>query len=363
LASGGGTDFYPWQALYDLGFNNAGEPGILQASVTAADLLWESNNTFDLGVDFAFAKRFHGTVEYFNRESANLLFRVPMSLTTGLEDRNMNTGTMYNRGIEFHIAGELYRTKDFSWSVDLNISTFQNRFKDLPFDEQIVGTKKYMVGRSINDFWLREWVGVDSETGEGLYRAAEYNPDNSRIVGADTLTTNHNNARFHYAGTSLPDFFGGISNTVTYKNFTLSALLSFSVGGQIYDGIYAGLMSADPDGGAAHVDILNRWQQSGDVTDVPRLDNINSQFTNVASDRWLVDASYLNFRSVNLSYMLPPSILSKVNAKGGYVYVSGENLGWVSARRGMFVSQNFSGTTSNVFTPARTITLGLNINL
>jgi TonB-linked SusC/RagA family outer membrane protein len=357
--------FYPWQALYDLGFNNANEPGILQASLSALDLQWESNNTLDFGLDFAFANRFSGTIEYFNRESSNLLFEVPLSLTTGLNSRFQNIGTMSNRGIEFNIGGDLVRSGDFRWNANVNVSTFENEFKELPFDEQIVGTKKYVVGRSIYDFWLRDWYGVDAETGEGLYRAEEYAEDDprDRIVNGDTLTTNFQNARFHFAGNAIPDFFGGLTNTFTYKGFSLNILMSFAVGGDIYDGIYAGLMSADPDGGALHRDILNRWQQPGDVTDVPKMDVTGAAQTNVASDRWLTDASYLNLRSVNLSYTFPRTLLERWKMRGATVYVAGENLGWLSGRSGMYVSGTFSGTTSNTFTPARTFTLGVNLQL
>ncbi len=357
--------YYPWQALYDLGFNNASEPGILQASLAARDLQWESNNTFDIGVDFAFANRFSGTLEYFNRESQNLLFEVPLSLTTGLSSKFQNIGTMANTGIEFSIAGDVVRSGDFKWNVGLNVSTFKNEFKELPFEEQIDGTKKYEVGRSIYDFWLRDWVGVDAETGEGLFRADEYDAadEDIQIVGADTLTTDFGNARFHFAGNAIPDFFGGITNTFTYKGFSLNVLMSFAVGGDIYDGIYAGLMSADPDGGALHTDILSRWQQPGDVTDVPKMDVTGAANTNVASDRWLTSASYLNLRSINLSYTFPRTILEKVKMKGATVYLAGENLGWLSSRSGMYVSGTFGGTTSNTFTPARTFTLGVNVNL
>src|SRR5690606_41255885 len=126
-----------------------------------------------------------------------------------------------------------------------------------------------------------------------------------RIIYGDTLTTQLSIARFHYAGSSIPDLSGGITNTFTYKNFSLCALLTFSVGGKTYDATYASLMTADPDGNAVHKDILNRWQKPGDITDVPRMDNVASAQTNGQSDRWLVDASYLNFRSFNLIYSVP----------------------------------------------------------
>ena len=120
------TLYYPWQALYDLGNNNASEPGILQASLAARSLTWESNNTFDIGVDFAFAGRFTGTLEYYNRKSENLLFKVPLSLTTGLESKYENIGTLANNGLEFSVQGDIIRKNDFTWTASVNISTFKN---------------------------------------------------------------------------------------------------------------------------------------------------------------------------------------------------------------------------------------------
>ncbi|MCH7397363.1 TonB-dependent receptor [Belliella sp. DSM 107340] len=365
LTSDNLQDYYPSQALYDLGFNNAGEPGIRQASLSNDDLTWEKNATYDIGIDFAFANKFSGSFEYFNRGSDALLFNVPLSLTTGISSISRNTGTMQNRGFEFNIGGDVYRRGDFAWNLNFNISTFKNEFKKLPFEELVSGTKKLRVGNGINDFWLREWYGVDPETGEGLYRVDNYEADNAahRIIGSDTLTSVLNQARFHYAGSSIPDFFGGLNNTFTYKNFSLNVLVSYAVGGDFYDNTYQSLMSADPNGRAVHVDLLDRWQQPGDITNVPKMDVSGAAQTDGASDRWLVDGSYLNLRSVNLSYRLSKPMLDKLKLQGATVYLGGENLGWWSQRKGMHVSGTFGGTSSNVFTPARTFTLGINVNL
>ena len=365
ILSGTSQDYYPWQALYDLGNNNASEPGILQASLSARDLEWEKNATYDIGIDFAFGRRFSGTLEFFNRESQNLLFSVPLSLTTGLSSVNQNIGTMANRGFEFSLTGEVMKKGDFTWVANFNASSYSNEFKKLPFEEQITGTKKLVVGKGIYDFWLRDWYGVDPETGEGLYRADIYDPadENMKIVGSDTLTTQFQDARQHFNGNSIPKLFGGIGNTFSYKGFSLNVLLSYSLGGKIYDGVYAGLMSANPNGGASHVDLMDRWQQPGDITDVPKMDINGAAQTDVQSDRWLVSSSYLNLRSVNLSYNLSKSLLNKLKINQATIYLAGENLGWWSARKGMYVSGSFAGTTGNVYTPARTFTLGVNLNL
>ncbi|GAB3199120.1 TonB-dependent receptor [Pontibacter aydingkolensis] len=358
--------YYAWQALYGLGYNNALEPGFLQESLESPDLVWESNNSFDVGVDFNIFNRVNGSVEYFHRVSENLLFEVPLPLSSGVLFRNQNVGTMYNKGLEIHLAGDVIKKNDFSWNVDFNWTSYKNEFTKLPpnQDEIINGTKKLMVGQSIYDYWLRDWYGVDPATGAALYRADAWDETSSFVMNGDTVTTDRNNARFHYAGTAIPDFSGGITNTFTYKNFSLSALLTYSVGGKVYDATYASLMDAATEGGALHKDALKRWQKPGDVTDVPRMDlGQATNFNAATSDRWLTDASFLNFRSVNLTYSLPSTLAKKLYTSSARVYLTGENLALISARRGMNVNQSYSGVTSNAYAPARIITLGLNVTL
>lgn len=366
LTANGGDNYYAWQALYGLGYNNALEPGFLQESLASRDLVWESNNSFDVGLDFNIFNRVNGSVEYFHRSSENLLFEVPLPLSSGLQSRNLNVGTMYNQGVEIHLAGDVIKNDAFSWNVDLNWTTYKNEITKLPpgQDEIIIGTKKLMAGRSIYDYWLRDWYGVDPATGAALYRADKWDESSSFIINGDSVTTNINNARFHYAGTAIPDYAGGITNTFTYKNFALSALITYSVGGKVYDATYASLMDAATEGGALHKDALKRWQKPGDVTGVPRMDlGQGANFNGGTSDRWLTDASFLNLRSVNLTYSLPSTLARKLHTSNARVYLTGENLGLLTARKGMNVNQSYSGVTSNAYTPARVVTLGLNVTL
>lgn len=357
--------YFGYQALYDLGYNNAYEPGFLQASLASNELQWESNNTFDVGIDFNIFGRFNGSVEYFNRISENLLFEVPLPISSGVLTRYENVGTLYNRGVELHAVADVVKGSDFNWTLDLNWTKYKNQFTKLPetSPEIINGTKKVKAGQSIYDYWLRDWYGVDPATGNGVYRAETFDESNSYVLNGDTVTTSANNAKYHYAGTAIPDFSGGITNTFSYKNLSLSVLLTYQVGGKVYDAAYAGLMDAGTEGGALHKDILNRWQKPGDVTDVPRMDLVASTQYNAASDRWLIDASYLNIRSVNMSYNLPDNLSSKLFVQRLSVFASGENLALFSKRKGMNVNQSYTGVTSNVYAPARVYTLGLNVTL
>jgi len=357
-------DYYAWQALYTLGRNNGPEAGFSQESLGNQGLIWEKNNSYDAGVEFAlFRNRLSGSVEYFNRESEDLLFEVQLPLSSGVASRIENIGSMYNRGLEIRLAGDIIKTSAFTWNLDVNWTTYKNEITKLPYDELVSGTKKLKKGRSLQDFWLREYYGVDPDNGDALYRAITYNESNSKIIGSDTVTSNANNARYHYAGSAIPKFSGGVTNTFTYKGFTLSALLTYSVGGQFYDSQYATLMNHGTYGGAMHEDMLNRWQNPGDITNVPRLQVGNTANLAAASDRWLTDASYLNFRSVSLGYNLPAALSTRLKLRNVNIFATGENLALITKRKGMNVAQTFSGTTSAVYVPARVLSLGMNLSL
>ena len=371
---GGGTtadnasiSYYAWQPLYALGQNNASEAGIIQSSLGNRALEWESSNSFDVALEFGlFKNRVSGTVEYFDRQSSNLIFAVPLPLSTGITTVTRNIGTMYNRGIEVELGLEPVRTKNFTWRIDLNATRIQNRITKMPNEnpEIIQDTKKLKVGSSIFDFWLREYKGVNPATGDVQYRAANFVATNSRITETgDTLTTSINNARFRYTGSSIPKLTGGMTNTFTFKGITLSGLIVYQIGGKIYDGAYSALMSSGGYGSAKSVDILSRWRNPGDVTNVPRLDNGRTADFDANSDRWLIDGSYLNIRSVTLSYALPKVVARKIFLDNAQVYLSGENFFILSRRKGMNAQQNFGGTTGNVFSSAKSIVAGISFTL
>jgi TonB-linked SusC/RagA family outer membrane protein len=358
--------YYAWQSLYKLGYNNALEPGVFFSKLGNTAIQWETNKSFDIGVDFAVLdSRLTGSLEYFNRRSDNLLFDLPLPLSSGISTKTTNVGSMVNKGVELQLTGEVFRGKNFGWTVDLNLSSFKNELTKLPQPEIINSTKKLSIGHSIYDYWLRDWYGVDPADGAALYVAN--NPTGSGVrtmKNGDVVTTNINNAKYHYAGSAIPDLYGSINNTFNYKQFQLSFLISFQFGGKVYDATYASLMSSGSYGGALHADALKRWQKPGDVTDVPRMDQSQTTNFNAAtSDRWLTDASFLNFRSLKLGYTVPESYAKMLHMRAANIFLSGENLGLFSKRKGMNVTQAFTGVTSNVYMPARIISAGLNITL
>ncbi|RYF86216.1 MAG: SusC/RagA family TonB-linked outer membrane protein, partial [Chitinophagaceae bacterium] len=356
--------YYEYQALYGLGWNNASQAGALASKIANPDLTWEVNKTLGLGVDFGmFKNRLSGTIEVFDRGSSQLLFDVPQGLSSVVTTRTENIGTMSNKGIELQLNGEVVRTKAVNWSIQLNATSLKNKITKLPNGQPITsGTKRLEEGKDLYQFYLRQWYGVDPNDGSGLYYAQPGTTSNYRIAKTgDTVVTDHTFARFDYSGSAIPKVFGSVGTTLDIKGFALSVLLNYQIGGKFYDGNYAALMRPSY-GSSLHADVLKSWQKPGDVTDIPRLDITSTGRINAQSSRFLIDASYVSFRNVTLSYGFNRTILSKLGLTQLRVYVSGENVAVLSKRKGLNPAESFNGTNSAIYTPNRVLSAGINVS-
>ncbi|WP_082893651.1 TonB-dependent receptor [Rufibacter ruber] len=361
--------YYGWPSLYDLGWNNGAEPGMLYSKVEKKDLTWETTKSLDAAIEFSLLKsRIGGTIEVYQRQTDNLLFDQNLPFTAGVPSWVINVGSIRNRGVELQLDFVPVKTKDFRWDATLNVSTLENSIQKLPpgYDGFVNGTKKWEVGGSRYDFWTRDWYGIDPTTGSNLYWA---DMDLIRSSGStnwklaengDTVTTASGNARFGYFGSAIPDYYGSIRNTFTYKNFSLNFLIQYQLGGVIIDSDYQDLMTTGFYGRAVHVDMLNRWQKPGDVTGIPARSVANSTMS--ASDRFLDDATYLNIKTATLAYNVTKAFASKLKMQNAKVYLSGENLFIKSIRPGLDPTQTYTGAPSYTYDPSRTVTLGLNVS-
>ncbi len=351
--------YYPYREYYYA--NGNGTYSSPTRSVNT-DITWETNSILNIGADFAILNnRITGAFEWYNRQSKNLLFDVPLPPSTGYASQWQNVGTLQNRGVELQLGIAVIKYNDFNWRLDLNVQHFKNKFLKLPALQEkagiVTGTKKLMVGHSIYDFWLREYAGVDADNGDALYYMDD--PDNP---GTRKTTKVINNATYYYFGSALPKYSGGITNSFRYKGFDLSILTTFSKGGLFYDGNYASIMHRGSAGTNWSTDILNRWQKAGDKTDVPRVQNAISGQDGV-STRWLIDGSWLNVKNVTLSYTLNRNIASKIKMTGAQFYVNVDNAWLFTKRKGMDPQREFNGTSDASYTPFRTISFGTTLTL
>jgi outer membrane receptor protein involved in Fe transport len=356
--------YYTYQFYYYSNANGTYNP---QPRPNNPNIEWEKNKSTDIGVDFAVLNnRLTGTFDWFNKVSDNLLFDVPLPISTGYASVYRNIGSMKNTGIELQLGYNVIRGREFNWRVDLNLTHFKNEITKLPPGSPtrngiVKGTKRLFVGHGIFDFWLPEYAGVDASNGDALYYRDELDA-NGNPTGKKFTTNQYNQATYYYHGTALPKFSGGFTNSVNYKGFDLSVLLTFAYGGLFYDGNYASIMHRGSAGIAWSTDILDSWQKPGDVTNVPRLQNaIAGQ--DGASSRWLVDASYINIKNVTLSYTLPKNLSNRMNLAGAQIFVNVDNVWLFTAKKGMDPQRTFAGTADATYTPFRTVSAGVTVNL
>ena len=297
--------------------------GVGHDQLVNALLGWEKQGMFNVGVDFSFWNRFYGSVDFFNKTSDGLLYDVPLALQNGLSSITMNAAKTSNTGFEIVLGANILRGP-LVWNMDLNASFIKDKIEDLNGENDVRMTdyqKIWSVGGSQYEFYMPTWAGVDPDNGSPLWY--KVNDDGTR-----TTTSVYSEATYERQGRSTPLAYGGFINTFSYKNFDLTIQLNYSLGGKIYDNIYAGMMH---DGATTaqnmHVDALEAWTTPGQHTNVPKYAVNNATNSASLSSRFLYDATNVKLKTITLSYTLPKNlgVFSKV-ISGAKLWVSADNL-------------------------------------
>jgi TonB-linked SusC/RagA family outer membrane protein len=363
--------YYGYQELYQAGMNNMNYPGLIASRLSTPGLTWESLNSFNTGVELVVNERFAIGFEYYIRDNNNLLFQKPLPPSTGFTTIDANVARLSNRGIDLEMKALLVNSKKFRWVSELNLSHFKNQIKELPQGSIITGNKRWEVGRSVYDFWIEEFAGVNPETGRSQWfmnvplRDAGNNPvlDSSGNPVYDEergITETYSQAGRYYVGSAIPDLTGGFNNIFSLYGFDLSVLFNFGIGGKVFDFPYQLLMHSGQYGTHFHTDILNRWTPENIKTDVPGLDG--AQTAAVRSNRFLTDADYLILRNVSLGYQLPRELYSRLNVGEIRLNVKADNLLMRTARKGLIPGQSFDGNRQLQHVPIRTVSVGMDIH-
>ncbi|GGK68182.1 SusC/RagA family TonB-linked outer membrane protein [Rufibacter glacialis] len=350
--------YYAYRGLYNTVYPDLSAPGMVVTTLENPYLTWEKQAIFNVGLDATIFKRIDVSLDYYNRESKDLLLNKPMAPSTGFVAVSDNLGALRNKGFEVNITAHLIDKADFTWSANLNAAHNTNEFTELPQPTILAGTKQYKVGQSIYDFFIEDFAGVDPKTGLSMwYRDVK----NAEGVVERQTTTNYALATRYYVGNALPDITGGFSNNLRYKGFDFNLLFAYSFGGKILNTDYSGLMGGGSSAGTNwNADILDRWQKEGDITDVPRLGTGQSLNANARSSRFLTDASYVRMRNITLGYTLPSAVQERMRMKGLRVFVQGDNLWtWSKGLDGMDPEQSLDGITSNSFPTMKTYSIGV----
>lgn len=303
-----------------------GRPGTYPSQTPNPDLAWERTQQFDVGVDFGlFDDRVAAQFDYYYKDTQDLLLNVTVPASTGFTSQTRNVGRLRNQGIEIAINTRNIVSNDFSWNSNFVFGRNRNEVTDL--DGQVINggfINRAVEGQPIGVFYSLEYAGVDPDNGDALFYINDQD-DDGNIVNAGATTNNPNAANQVVIGDPNADFTGGFGNEFTYRGFSLDVLFQFSYGNDVYDG--AGIYkSANGDFfDNQHASQLDRWQQPGDVTDVPQARFLMGNGV-VHSSRYLYDGSYLRLRHVALSYQLPRQYIDGIGLQNARIYVTGQNL-------------------------------------
>jgi TonB-linked SusC/RagA family outer membrane protein len=316
--------WYAARDLFDFGYVYNNLPGMRHKQFGNDDLKWEQTQKFNVGLDITLFKRLNITMDYYIHNTKDMAFTVPISMTTGLKSYYKNIGKLENKGFEASINALLIQTRDWNWEATLSGSVNRNKVKKLSTDNPIEGTYQITeVGYPINEFKMKEYAGVDPQTGEALwYKDA---------TGSET-TNSYNAAAKRYLGSPQADFAGAFSTTLKWKGIDFSIQLNYSIGGKMY----GNSLRYDEQTGASFFQNYtqyvyeNHWRKPGDITDVPRITTTSTN-ADKASSRFLMDADYLKIRSLSVGYTLPKTLTEKVFVRNCRVFANLENLYTLSA--------------------------------
>ena len=288
-----------------------------------ADLSWEKCYTTNIGIDARFFDRFGVTIDLYNKNTSDLLYYAPLPNISGYTGQYKNVGAINNKGIEISLNADVIRTSKFQWTSDFNIGFNRNRVTELYGGKpELKGLKRLEEGRDMDEWYLREWAGVDPANGSPLWYTTDEN-------GNRVTTDSYNKADRVYCGSAAPKFTGGWMNSFTYKGFTLTANFDFVYGNLLYnqsrelldsDGAYADYNSMKLKSG------WKRWEKEGDIATHPKAINGGNKNSNKSSSRYLEKGNYFSLRNLSLGYSIPEKLCGKLGLQRVNVSCSADNL-------------------------------------
>ena len=305
------------------------QPGTYPGSIENLSLKWEESEQTNIGIDIQFLNnRISFTADAYVKNTSDLLLNAPLPTSSGFNAAIQNIGELQNKGLEFTLNTKNILTDTFEWSSGFNISFNENEVTNLVgqelFQGSIAGRGEATIvkeGLPLGTLYGYIFGGVDPTTGNAYY--INQNGESTFTPEADDRVI---------IGDANPDFFYSVTNTISYKGFDLFVFLQGSQGNDILNATKIELESmSDPKNQS--IEVLNRWRQPGDITDIPRSSFGNTDNSRLSS-RFVEDGSYLRFKAITLSYNFPESIIKHASLSALKLYVTGEN---------MFTITNYSG--------------------
>jgi TonB-linked SusC/RagA family outer membrane protein len=311
----------------------SGASASYQTQIENPGLTWEKSLSKSVGIEYAlFNNRLTGSFNYYVDNTNDMLFEVELSRTSGFSNRIDNVGSMTNKGIELAMNYDIIENDNLQWNMGFQLSRNVNEVTKLAGEDIVTYRTIIREGEPIYSFYMVRYAGVNPDNGEKLYY--DKNGEITNVwSGDDAVLLNK---------TPHPDFYGNVNTSLTYKDFNLRAVLYYTKGNYITNGINYfthsdGANVADNQSR----DMLNYWKEPGDVNVQPK-PVVGS--SNHYTDRYLEDASYMRLREVRASYTLPEKLTSKVKLNRVSVFLTGKNL--------FTYAPNFTGFDPEVGTPS-----------
>lgn len=325
------------------------------------NLSWETVNPLNIGLDLGFFRnRLTLSAEYFNKETKDLIYNLPLSRAQGLASYVDNIGTLVNKGYEFTLKADIFRgdRNQLNWSLGANVSTLENEITELYGGTVNTSTTTLRVGEGVRTFYLRKWAGVDSANGDPLWF----------INGVDGETTNNYNlAQQAVQGSFISDLYGGANTNLSYKGFDLDLQFTFGFGGKIYDD-WASYTYSDGQYTLSYPgygDIMgDYWTPTNTTANNPKPIINGNKRSNSASTRFLYDADFIRLSNARFGYTFDKELLTGSGLNSFQVYVMANNA-WTHRfddRLKFDPETNVSGYTNLALPVLKSFLFGVNMS-
>ncbi|HEY8400226.1 MAG TPA: TonB-dependent receptor [Cytophagaceae bacterium] len=348
-----------WNAGYSYPDNTTGgeRPGTAPLQLANPNLKWETTTQSNAGIEAGFFdNRLNVEFNVYRKYTKDLLLQVAVPTSTGFSSYLTNFGEMSNTGFEFSISSTNIKTKQFSWNTEFNVARNNNLIEKIPNPIQYAGRNLIRLeeGQPLYSYWLYNQLYVDPQTGDAVFE--DVNND-GKITAEDRKIV----------GNTWPKFFGGITNSFSFKGFDVNALLTFSYGNKVWNhnrmlGETGGTLDANR---VLLASQLDRWTTPGQITDVPKLTAEN--YSRQENSRFLEDGSFIRLRSLSLGYTVPKSAVSKLKVEKLRFYAMASNLFIITKYKGadpetnLGGDQNIQGYDYAIPPQPKSIQLGMNL--
>ena len=310
--------WYAARGFYSSGYNYNQMPGMRPTSIPNPELTWEVSKKFDIGFDLSFLQRIHLTFDFYNEETSDALFEIPLSMTTGISKTYQNIGSIRNRGIESSINTSIIQNNDLNWNFFANLTWNKNEVIKLSTDDPLEYTYQIIEqGHPYSQFYMKEYVGIDHETGKPLWYLNKE---------GDETTSDYNAAAKRYVGDADPKVLGGFGTNLTWKGVDFNLNFNYRLGGKVYNSGAAftgfGMAFRTPLEDVA----LNSWTPENKNAKYPQYIYRDPNNATATSSRYLYSGNYLRISNVTLGYTLSKTWTQKAFIQKLRAYVSVDNL-------------------------------------